>query len=844
MWDMLSRRPLVFLLLTYLGGIVLGQLFSPALLPLLYLILLALLLSAVVYYFTRRPAILVLVLLIVALGGGFVNYEFSTRYLPPNHISNNFKPGSYIITGRLISPPIRLSSKDIVYLEVEKIKRDGVWREVTGRVRLNVYKPRPNRSHLNRSRPDLHYGDRIRTLAKLRLPANFENPGGFDYRAYLARRGILVVGSVSPKTFINRLARGERGLLSIIYEAKQRMSEFIGAVYPDPQAGLLRALVLGERMAVSRSIRDEFTAAGLAHLLAISGMHVGFVGFIFFGLFRFVLRRLPARLFERLTAWVRPTKLAALLIIPLLISYTLLVGGRTSTVRATIMILAYILSLLVDRQRDLYNTLALAALVILVWKPTSLVEIDFQLSFVTVFFIIYAISCLYQREARQPSLSPPSRLERFGRKLGGYVLVTVTASLAATPLVVFYFKRLSLVGILANLTAVPLAWIVIPLGLSAGLLSLFSISMGKLLLSVNLIFMDMLLGLVHRLAGLPLASLRLSPPGWLPLSMFYGFLLSVFRLRRSAWARACAIGLLLSGGVLWWLGQQSPTDKNLLRVTFLDVGHGESSFISFPGGKNMLIDGGGFYNDSFDIGERVVSAYLWSQGVERLDWVVLSHAHPDHMNGLKSVVRNFEVGEVWEAPRHYESADYVEFKSLLAQRNILLRSVSAGDNFNPEQGVDVFILNPPLALGQDVIIDKQTGENNRSLVLRLEYGRVSFLFTGDIERKAEKYLLKRPELLASTVLKVPHHGSNTSSSLRFLQAVRPQAAVFSIAPSYMFWHPSPKMFARYESLGVRILRTDLHGAVTIETDGISYNVSGWKKSYRLGKISLMEDNCL
>lgn len=817
MWNIVIKRPLVFLLIGYLCGIALGQLFSPPLLPLLYITLSVVLLTGVVRYFTRRPYTLALWLAVVVIGGGFINHEFATRHLPQNHISIGLNPGKYVIEGRLSSPPVNFSTKTHLYLDAERINEENNWRKVSGRVRLTVYK----------TSLALEYGDRIRSLANLRLPDNYENPGVFDYKGYLMRQGIRVVGSVARNARIDKLPPGKQSrLLSAVYGLRRRLGEFIASVYAPDQAGLLRALVLGERQVVSPAIRQEFTDAGLAHLLAISGLHVGFVGFIFFALFRFILCRLPAVAFERLTGFIRPTKLAALMTIPPLISYTLLVGSRTATVRATIMILAYILSLLVDRQRDLYNTLALAALFILIWKPTSLVEIDFQLSFVTVFFIIYAISCVYRRDDKPPRLAPPNRLERLGRRLGGYVLVTVTASLAATPLTVFYFKRISMVGILANLTAVPLAWAVIPLGLCAGIVSLISFSLGKLILWVNLIFVDLLLGLVHRLAGLSMASVRLSPLEWPHLLILYGMLLCIFKLRRSNLARIVIVCLILIGSIFWWSGQRPATATNILQVTFLDVGHGESCFISFPGGKKMLIDGGGYYNDSFDIGERVVSAYLWSKGVKRLDWVVLSHNHPDHLNGLKSVVRNFKVGEVWEGPYHHKSANYDRFKSQLTEQGIPVRVVKAGDDFSIGDGTKLLILNPPMMSEQDLSTGTHKAENNHSLVLRLEYNQVSFLFTGDIEREAEQRLLKQPELLASTILKVPHHGSYTSSSPRFLQAVKPQLAVFSIASATRFWHPSPKMFKRYEGFDIDILRTDVDGAITIETDGHSYKATG------------------
>ncbi len=815
----IGKRPLVFLLIAYIAGIALGHLFSPPLFASLYIVLALLIIIGVACYIIKRPYMVLLGLSLAMLGGGFLNYEFSTRYIPANHISHNFESGKYTIEGRLTSPPTLYASKTVLYLDVERIGSAENFREVSGKLRLTIYQ----------TNLELDYGDRIRGVAKLRIPTNYGNPGSFDYRAYLARQGIRITGSISSNTHIEKLPPGKKSrLFSGIYDLKLRLASFVELCYPRAQAGLLRALVLGERLAVDPAIKAEFTAVGLAHLLAISGLHVGFVGFIFFAGFRFMLRCLPDALFERLTTWVRPSKLAAVLSIPPLIGYTLLVGNRTATVRATIMILAYTLSLLIDRKRDFYNILALAALIILIWKPTSLTAIDFQLSFVTVFFIIYALSAFYKLDIKKPVLVPPGRLKRLGKRLGGYLLVTITASLAATPLTVFYFKHISPLGVLANLLAIPLAWAIIPLGLSAGLLSLVSFSLGELLLKLNLLFVNPLLALVHKLAAIPIASLRMPPPSVPQLILYYGLLLCVFKVKRSAWARIGAVCLLLASGIVWWQGMQPAANTNMLQVTFLDVGHGESCFIRFPGGKTMLIDGGGHYSDSFDVGERVVSEYLWSQGVGRLDWVALSHNHPDHINGLKSVLRNFCVGEVWEAPNPYVSRSYFQFKALLTQKNIPTKLVAAGDNFRLGEGVELFVLNPPRKTKPELSTDKHKTENNRSLVFRISYGQVSFLFTGDIEREAERYLLKQPASLASSILKSPHHGSLTSSSPAFLKAVNPQLAVFSIGPAHQVWHPSPKMYARYERLGIRILRTDQHGAVTIETDGSRYEVSTWR----------------
>jgi len=255
-----------------------------------------------------------------------------------------------------------------------------------------------------------------------------------------------------------------------------------------------------------------------------------------------------------------------------------------------------------------------------------------------------------------------------------------------------------------------------------------------------------------------------------------------------------------------------PSLSKNLKLTFIDVGQGESVLVEFPGRKKMLIDGGGHPEGTFDMGEQVVSPFLWDKGIKKIDYLVLTHAHPDHLNGLKAVARNFKIGEYWESFSPLESDPYKEFKRLLPSSVSHKRLFR--DHSHQERKVRIEVLHPEK--GETHVY---TINNNQSLVLRISYNQVSLLLPGDIEIDAEKKILEHSTQIKSQVLKSPHHGSYSSSSKAFLDRVSPEIVVISVGEGNRYGFPDQKILEIYKKMGAKVYRTDLHGAVEVSSDG-------------------------
>jgi len=261
-----------------------------------------------------------------------------------------------------------------------------------------------------------------------------------------------------------------------------------------------------------------------------------------------------------------------------------------------------------------------------------------------------------------------------------------------------------------------------------------------------------------------------------------------------------------------------------MEVTFLDVGKGDACLIRTPQGKHLLIDGGGTYNNEFDIGRSVVAPYLWAKGIKKLDLVALSHPHPDHINGLLFILKTFPVAQIWKTKDKSGSPGYLAFEKIIREKKMAVQHMVKGDQTTFDD-IRIEVLAPegqPPSTGSKKSYRK---ENNRSLVLKLTCRQVSFLFTGDIEREAEKDLLPLGKDLESTILKVPHHGSRGSSSALFLKQVSPRIAIFSARNYGHQLFPHPQTLARYQKLPCRIYRTDRDGAITVTTDGLHLSVT-------------------
>lgn len=744
------------------------------------------------------------------------------------------------------------ASKQSFDLEVESIRDDDRVTPVTGGARLSLY----SKSRRNFDEDDdepaievgrrLLYGDRVRLRAKLGTPINYRNPGSFDYRHYLERNGIQVTGGGKLERL--EVLGSDGGTIAGRFRARVNRAIIgrIHALWPSVQAGILDAMLLGDAYSIGRDIRTDYQRSGTFHILVVSGFNVGILAFVFFCLLRMF------RLGDTL-ATVATLVAAAI--------YTFLTGAGAPVVRAALMLTVYLLTRLLYRDRAALNATGAAALALLVWDPESLFEPSFQLTFLSVVAIAGIVlpvtemtSAPYRQAVRQLHLvgydtaltrrQAQFRLDlrliigrlarvfgtRFSSKLvttplgfalGFYetVLVSLVMQFALALPMARYFHRATLSGVAANAVVVPLAGLLLPVAIVAVVAATLSAKIAFLPVLLTLWMLNFINGTVRLFGRMRVSDIRIpTPESVAALSAVLAFALALILLRRrGAMIRVIALVALVITSV--WVLRPATTlraaSPGVLEIVSIDVGQGDSSLIISPEGKTLLLDSGGTLNgdhSSFDVGEDVVSPYLWSRGIYRLDAVAVSHTHADHAAGMMAVIHNFRPRELWLPP----GASNRERETLLAvaqREGVKIHTRTAGEQY-AWGGLHFEVLNPPpdRDFGEKVVDDD-------SMVLLVRHQKTSALFVGDIGKKAEEQLQR--ENLHSDLLKVGHHGSKTSTSPEFLNAVSPSYATISVGRRNSFGHPRPEVLDRLAESHIKTYRTDLFGAVRYELDGNS-----------------------
>lgn len=775
--------------------------------------------AALLLIFARRSNLIIsLALPLIFLAGFLRLYTFSS-FVPPDHLSRNIPDGRVNLEGFISRFPEKMPERTRAILDIKAISKDGIRTPTSGRLMLTIYE----------SANELSYGDSVLVeKARVRKPFGFKNPGSFDYAKYMKTEGIDAVTGISNKVRIKVVGREPVPLpMMLIYKMKERMESFLDRRASKVEAALIRALVLGQKGQLDEGLNKAFYTTGTAHLLAVSGSNIAFIAMAFYLIFRVLFKLIWRFTLIGSRMIIRPSKIAAAATILPVLFYAGLVGGGISVIRAAIMALTYILMVLLDRGKDTFNALALAALIILIFYPGSLFGASFQLSFMAVF----AILLLNELFLKPKPPDPLEKLEAKGKKrllpkLYSYAAVSFIATLATAPLVAYHFTRVSLVGFLANIFIVPLASVLVPLGIISLFVATFYESVAAALLMPSLILSHLLIYLLNFFASFPLAHFHTFKPDLATMGLIYGAIFSGMMVKKRPLARVILGGFIAaflistSIRVVWGGG------GGILKVTFLDIGQGDSAFVQFPNGKNMIIDGGPARKAGLDAGEMIVTPFLLSKWIWRVDALVASHGHPDHAGGLEHIWRTFNVGQAWgDVPfsKANDAGRLAPWRSAKELARIGRLPIDGG-------GATVKVMHPSPLFPTELAGEGDKAINNNSIVLKLEYGQVSFLFTGDIESEAEDFLIRSRAGLRSTILKVPHHGSYSSSGDLFIKAVTPEVAVISAALGNIYNFPNKRALERYEKHGVSVFRTDLMGAVKIVTDGQSYSVTTQAKA--------------
>jgi competence protein ComEC len=751
---------------------------------------------------------------------------------------------------------------------------DDAQAPVEGRVRLNVRWP-----EAMAIQQPFHCGERIRAVVRLLRPEVYHDPGVWSRQDFLLDQGITSTATVSIER-TERLGPSSGHFLACRVSGLQRASSASLLALPaamhrlpaplrlsEDDAIMLAAMVTGDRTFLTHSLRVGFERTGSFHMLVISGFHLAIVaGCLFWLARRLRLPRVPATFATILASF----------------AYALFTGFATPVARSLWMVTLYLLGRLLYRERNALNTIGFAALCLLAFSPRSLFDASFQMTLLAVVAIggvaaplllatvhpyLTAARDLRQIavDAKLPPLQAQFRVTLRMMAVGlrdsasgrwanfiawrffpfavrilircfELMVVSCVVELAMALPMAIYFHRITVFALPVNIFILPLLIILMPAALITLLVALVWPAAAAAPAMIVAFFLHIGTGLVHFFGSTTLGDFRIPAPLLWQSFAFCALLALAIMLARMAvlsgsrWPRRTAWAALLLAAVVAVLPRPVDHPRDALLVEAIDVGQGDSILLIAPDGKTLLVDGGGFGGgprqapQDYDIGEEVVSQVLWSRGIRRLDVVALTHAHSDHMGGLPAVLRNFHPAEFWVG----NNPRFGLYNALLdeaADLHVRIRSLRAGDAFafGPTH---ISVLAP--------LTDYQPGPlpaNNDSLVLRVAYGATSVMLEGDAEAPVEQAMLSE-QGLASTLLKVGHHGSITSTRPEFLARVAPQCAVISCGLRNRYGHPRAEVLKALEATRVRAFSTDINGASCFRLDGMTTTpdlACGWRK---------------
>jgi len=783
--------PFLFLVLSLSAGIIFSSIvFLPSWIMIFFLV--ASLASAWSFLFILKKIKTSFILsLLTTFFIGSILYIYSNKNYEENTL-HKFRTESYAdFYGTLYKSPSHGNERDYLFLKTEKVFYRNLEENIEGNLRIAVPHSKifPSKNHLL-------VKDKVKVSAQVipfRSYKNFSN-SSLDY--YWKSQSIHNKAFSKSPLLIEKLESGKEyyplRLISIIRQNIQKKIEYYFGSISDhslsSQGGVLEALLLGARGRMDRSITISLQKTGLYHLFAISGAHLAIISFIFFLFFKML--RIPNRI-------------SYLLLIFFLAFYAFLVEGRPSVIRATVMTLAFLVGKLIWKNVNLINTISFSAFFLLLSNPFNLFNLGFQLTFAATFSIILFFTKVIKYIPKLPL------------KIDEMFALSLTAQIGVLPFIANAFNRVTFTSLILNFAAFPLVGLIMFCGYSFLSFSFISPFLGEIFSKIIIFLINLLTHVSQIFDSVSFMSYRIPKPHIITILGYFFFLLFLL-VHPKFKKQKIILGICFLIFFLILVTYPFPSVSKNLKVTFIDVGQGDCILVEFPGRKKMLIDGGGVPGDTFDIGENVVSPFLWRKGIKKIDYLVLTHSHPDHLNGLKAVARNFKIGEYWETFSPLEDKKYLELKALLSPK-IKQKRMFRGTTVYVKD-VKIEVLHPEKA---NFIVFN--AHNDQSLVLKVSYGKISFLFTGDISKKAEKEILKNFYNIKSQVLKSPHHGSLSSSSMEFLKKVSPKIIVISVGERNLYGFPNPEILKRYEEISAEVYRTDTHGAIEISSDG--YTIS-------------------
>ncbi len=796
--------PLICLSCAWVAGIFLGAEFKLS----LALILSGLIPLPLLFFLRQRKKIIILSSLCLITLFAAATYSYASQNIfTESDLRFSNDSGIAEIKGVVSRDPEVRDKSTHLHLQATEIKLDEEWQAVKGKALLFV--PRY---------PVYRYGDVLRVTGKLETPAQFND---FDYQGYLAHQGIYTT-MLYPRIEIEARGRGFKPL-EWVYSLRNHFADTLSMVLPEPQASLAQGIILGIRGNIPLSIKTDFVHTGTAHLLAISGLHLSIIAGIMLsiGVWLFGRRRYGYIWLALGTIWI----------------YALLTGMHLPVVRGAIMASLFLTAELLGRQRSAITALTFAAAVMVGISPYILGDAAFQLSFLAMAGLVFLFPTFQAlgRKAVGTTFGEDGVLVSAANITSDSLSVTLAAIIAVWPVVAYYFGIISFVGPLATFLALPALPGIIITGVLTGGLGLIFLPAAQVVGWLTWLFLSYMLLIV---SGLATSSLSFIELGSVDITLVWTYYLvlatAIFFSRKkltnpmpkataqlksgasksvnflSRLPKKWVVPPLLLVAILVSFTAATLPDDNL-HVSFLNVGQGDAVLIQ-QGNQQVLVDGGPSPQAiSLELSDKMP---FWDRTIEL---VVLTHPNHDHLAGLVEVLRRFQVTQVFYPDLDYESPLYDEWLKLLKEKNIKHTIAHAGQQIDLGSGAVIKVLNPPITH----LTGTESDTDNNGVVLRLSVDNVSFLLTADTRQEAEFNLIADRADLSSAVLKVAHHGSDTSTTSEFLAVVNPQLAVISVGEDNKYGHPGAEVLERLqEKLGTEnIYRTDQHGTIEFITDG-------------------------
>ena len=668
---------------------------------------------------------------------------------------------------------------------------------------------------------ELEYGDKILIKGEFVEPSESRNYGGFDYKEYL--KSIKIYGTIKADSIEILAKNSNNPIFTFANNINLKIKENINKLIPEKYSAIFTGLILGDTSKVEEEVNDDFKIANISHVLAISGMHITYIV-------------IGIELLLKKGIGKRKTRIITIII---LVMYMFITGFAPSVVRASIMGIIMLISKLIHRKNDIWTSISLSLLILLIYNPFLILNVGLQLSYLGTIGIVCFNKNVYNflRKLKIRNKKIRYKINRkfilFMDKIKEMLSVTLSAQIVILPILLFNFNILGIYFFISNILVSIIIGPIIIVGFVCILISFISIEIAKILSIFMSVGIQILIS-ISEISHLPFSKIYIPTPKVWQIVSYYICVIVINRIYIAFNSKKPDFTSIRIRNLVALLKFKFRQNRNKvlkvlivlvslvfilntipekLKIHFVDVGQGDCTFITTPQNKTILIDGGGSMSEEYDVGKSTLLPYILDRGYTKLDYVFISHFDQDHVGGILTILEELRVGQVYISKQEQDSENYQKFLKIVEDKKIKVKVLKQGDCLKIEKNLYFDILWP---------IEEQIQENvlnNNAMVMKLRYGKFSMLFTGDIEAIAEEKILdfykeKGESILKSDVLKVAHHGSKTSTTQSFFEKVNPKICLIGVGKNNMFGHPTTEVLERIN--GTKIYRTDENGEIILK----------------------------